>query len=63
MAFSTSVPKSLAEDADSQAIRLISEQAYLVPLNTYVTSYGISRTVAFRPHPDELPRFYLASWR
>ncbi len=47
----------------SQAIRLISEQAYLVPLNTYVTSYGISRTLAFRPHPDELPRFYLASWR
>jgi peptide/nickel transport system substrate-binding protein len=47
----------------SQAIRLISEQAYLVPLNTYVTSYGLSRTLAFRPHPDELPRFYLASWR
>lgn len=47
----------------SQAIRLISEQAYLVPLNTYVTTYGLSRSVAFRAHPDELPRFYLASWR
>ncbi len=47
----------------SQAIRLISEQAYMVPLNTYVTTYGISRTLAFRPFTDELPRFYLASWR
>jgi peptide/nickel transport system substrate-binding protein len=47
----------------SQAIRLISEQAYMVPLNTYVTSYGISRTLAFRAFPDELPRFYLAAWR
>lgn len=47
----------------SQAIRLISEQAYLLPLNTYVTTYGLSRGLAFRAHPDELPRFYLASWR
>ena len=47
----------------SQAIRLISEQAYLVPLNTYVTTYGLSRSLAFRPYPDELPRFYLAFWR
>jgi peptide/nickel transport system substrate-binding protein len=47
----------------SQAIRLISEQAYLVPLNTYVTTYGISRALAFRPFPDEMPRFYLAFWR
>jgi len=47
----------------SQAIRLITEQAYMVPLNTYVTSYGISRGLAFRAFSDELPRFYLASWR
>lgn len=46
-----------------QAIRLISEQAYMLPLNTYVTTYGMSRGLAFRPFPDELPRFYLASWR
>ncbi|MCC6719571.1 MAG: ABC transporter substrate-binding protein [Acetobacteraceae bacterium] len=47
----------------SQAIRLISEQAYMVPLNTYVTTYGLSRALVFRAFPDELPRFYLASWR
>lgn len=47
----------------SQAIRLISEQAYMVPLNTYMTTYGVSRTLAFKPFTDEMPRFYLASWR
>jgi len=47
----------------SQAIRLITEQAYMVPLNTYVTTYGITRGLAFRAFSDELPRFYLASWR
>ena len=47
----------------SQAIRLISDQAYMLPLNTYVTTYATSRGLAFRPFPDELPRFYLASWR
>ncbi len=47
----------------SQAIRLITERAYMVPLNTYVTTYGFSRNLAFKPYPDELPRFYLAAWR
>ena len=35
----------------------------MIPLYTYVRTYGISRTLNFKPHPDELPRFYLASWR
>ena len=47
----------------SQAIKLITEQAYMIPLYTYVRTYGISRTLNFKPHPDELPRFYRASWR
>jgi len=47
----------------SQAIRRITEQAYMVPLNTYVTAYGFSRGLAFKAYPDELPRFYLAAWR
>ena len=47
----------------SQAIRLITEQAYVVPLNTYVTTFGMTRNLVFRPFSDELPRFYLASWR
>ena len=47
----------------SQAIKLVTEQAYFLPLHTYVVNYGVSRSLNFKPYPDELPRFFLASWR
>ena len=47
----------------SAAIKLITEKAYWLPLHTYVTTYVYRREVAFKPYPDELPRFYLAGWK
>ncbi len=47
----------------SAAIRRITEQAYWLPMHTYVTTYGISKQLDFKPYPDELPRFYLAKWK
>ena len=47
----------------SKAIREISDQALWLPLHTYVATYGFSRTLNFKPTTDELPRFYLSSWR
>jgi peptide/nickel transport system substrate-binding protein len=49
--------------AYSAAIRRITQQAYWLPLTTYVTTYGFSRSLNFKPAPDEMPRFYLSSWR
>ena len=49
--------------AYGQAIRLITAQALWLPLHTYVTPYAMTRALNFRPTADELPRFYLASWR
>jgi len=49
--------------AYSSAIHRITEQAYWVPLHTYVTTYGYSKTLDFTPYADELPRFYLAKWK
>lgn len=49
--------------AYSAAIRRITEQAYMLPLFTFVTTYAVSRQLVFKPSPDELPRFYSASWR
>jgi peptide/nickel transport system substrate-binding protein len=46
-----------------QAIHLVTEQAYWLPLNTYLTTYGFSRQLNFKPFPDEIPRFYLSSWK
>jgi peptide/nickel transport system substrate-binding protein len=49
--------------AYSQAIKLITTDADFLPLFTYVKTYGFARDLAFKPSPDELPRFYLSSWR
>jgi peptide/nickel transport system substrate-binding protein len=49
--------------AYSAAIRRITENAYWLPLHTYVTIYGFSKQLDFKPTRDELPRFYLAKWK
>ena len=49
--------------AYSAAIHRITEQAYWVPLHTYVTTYGFSKQLDFTPYADELPRFWLAKWK
>ncbi len=46
-----------------QAIRLITAGALWLPTHTYVTTYGLTRSLNFRPFADELPRFYLSSWK
>ena len=43
--------------------RRATENAYWLPMHTYVTTYGFSRQLNFQPWKDELPRFYMASWR
>jgi peptide/nickel transport system substrate-binding protein len=47
----------------SAAIRRITAEADYLPLFTFVTTYATSRQLNFRPSRDELPRFYLASWK
>ena len=47
----------------SDAIRLITERALWVPLYTYSITYGFSRELNFKPSQDEIPRFYLSSWK
>ena len=48
--------------AYSALIKRALEQAYFVPLHTYVTTYGLSKTLALKPYADELPRFWLSKW-
>ncbi len=49
--------------AYSAAIRRSTEQAYWLPMHTYVTTYGYNRQLNFRPWPDEMPRFFMSSWK
>ena len=49
--------------AYSAAIKRITEQAYFMPMYTFVTTYATNRGLNFKTFRDELPRFYLASWK
>jgi peptide/nickel transport system substrate-binding protein len=49
--------------AYTAAIKLITEHADWMPLFTYVKTYGFSKQLNFKAFPDELPRFYLSSWK
>jgi len=46
--------------AYSAAIRIATEQAYWLPIHTYVNTYAFNKQLDFKTYPDELPRFYLA---
>ena len=47
----------------AKAIRLITTQALWLPTHVNAATYGVSRALNFRAFADELPRFYLSSWR
>lgn len=49
--------------AYDKAIHRITEQAYVLPLATYVTVYGLAKNLNFTPYADEMPRFYESSWK
>ena len=47
----------------SAAIHLATEQAYWLPLFTFVTYYAFAADLDFEPFRDELPRYYLCKWK
>ncbi len=58
----SSIDPQFRKTAYTAAIKRATEQAYWLPLHTYVTTYGYTKALNFTPYPDELPRFYLAKW-
>ncbi|MES2941617.1 MAG: ABC transporter substrate-binding protein [Pseudomonadota bacterium] len=47
----------------AQALQRISEQAFWAPLFSYSTNYAFTSELKFEAQPDELPRFFAASWK
>ncbi|AKZ62059.1 ABC transporter substrate-binding protein [Herbaspirillum hiltneri N3] len=47
----------------SKALESISKQAFMAPLFSYSTFYAYNSQLKFQGYPDELPRFYEASWK
>ncbi len=57
------VDPAARKKAYSEAIHRITDQAYWLPLSTSVTTYGYSKQLNFKSYPDEMPRFFLSSWK
>ncbi|MDB5928286.1 MAG: peptide transporter periplasmic peptide-binding protein [Betaproteobacteria bacterium] len=55
------LPKRLA--LYDQAHKLIAQNAYWVPLWSYVYFYAMTDDLQFQPTPDEIPHLYRASWK
>jgi peptide/nickel transport system substrate-binding protein len=59
----TSVDPELRRKAYSEAIRLSTERVGFVPLFSNVRYVAFSKQLNFQGFPDDLPRFYLSSWK
>ena len=59
----SSTDPDVRRNAYATAIRRVTEQAYIMPLFTYVTTYATAKVLNFKPSGDELPRFFLSNWR
>jgi peptide/nickel transport system substrate-binding protein len=55
--------KAVRAKAYSAAIKIATEQAYWLPINTYVNTYAFAKALEMKTYADELPRFYLAKWK
>ncbi|MFG1311764.1 ABC transporter substrate-binding protein [Xanthobacter tagetidis] len=49
--------------AYAEALKVIAERAYLVPLFSYSSNYAFTKDLEFSAQPDELPRFFTARWK
>jgi peptide/nickel transport system substrate-binding protein len=55
--------KAVRAKAYSAAVKIATEKAYWLPINTYVNRYAYTKELEFKTYADELPRFYLAKWK
>lgn len=59
----TSTDPAVREDHYHRAQKKIAEEMYMLPLWSYPYIYAFPNELDFKPYPDELPRFYRASWK
>jgi peptide/nickel transport system substrate-binding protein len=58
-----SVDPEVRRKAYSEAIRLATERVEFIPLFSAVRYVAFSKQLDFQGFPDDLPRFYLSSWK
>jgi peptide/nickel transport system substrate-binding protein len=59
----TSVDLEVRKEHYQKALKKIAEQAYWVPLYTYVMNYAFNKDLDFTPYGDAIARFYQCKWK
>ena len=59
----TSVDPEVRKAKYKEALSIISGELYWLPMFTYAKYYAYTEDLNFTPTPDEIPRFYTASWK
>lgn len=59
----TSTDPAVREASYKKALEKISGELYWLPMFTYAKYYAYSSDLDFTPTPDEIPRFYTATWK
>lgn len=59
----TSVDPTERKKLYGEAIEKITKNAYWAPMFTYSSNYAFTSDLNFKAYPDELPRFWEASWK
>ncbi|UMY17946.1 ABC transporter substrate-binding protein [Methylobacterium organophilum] len=47
----------------AEALTRIAQEAYALPMFSYPSNYAFTQDLNFTAQPDEVPRFYAASWK
>jgi peptide/nickel transport system substrate-binding protein len=59
----STMDQAARKTAYSEAVKIVMENSYWIPINTYVTTYGLNKQLDFKTFPDEMPRFWLTKWK
>ncbi len=58
-----SIDESKRREVYTKALKRIADQAYWLPLFSWVANYAFDKDLDFTPHPDAVPRFFLTTWK
>ncbi|MGD8366190.1 MAG: ABC transporter substrate-binding protein [Desulfobacterales bacterium] len=58
-----SIDTAHRKEVYAKALKRIADQAYWLPLFTWVANYAYDKNLEFTPYPDAVPRFFLAKWK
>jgi len=58
-----SIDVNVRKDNYKKAFTRIAGEAYWLPMFTYAKYYAYSKELGFKATPDEIPRFYTATWK